>query len=66
MPLVQLKLGDMFDGPADLIALPSSTSGTITSSVRERLIHHRIPYPQPGKKLGDLAIVPFEGGEKPR
>lgn len=63
MPLVQLKLGDMFDGPADLIALPSSTSGTITSSVRERLIHHRIPYPQPGKKLGDLAIVPFEGGE---
>jgi TIR domain len=61
--LVQLKLGDMFDGPSDLIVLPCSTSGTITSFVRKRLIHHRIPYPQPGMELGDVAIVPFEGGE---
>ncbi|HXA17606.1 MAG TPA: toll/interleukin-1 receptor domain-containing protein [Thermoanaerobaculia bacterium] len=63
MALVQLKLGDMFDGPADLIVLPCSTSGTITSFVRERLIHHRIPYPKPGMKLGDVSILPFEGGE---
>jgi hypothetical protein len=63
MPLVQLKLGDIFDGPCDLIVLPCSTSGTITSFVRKRLIHHRIPYPQPGMALGDLVVVPFEGGE---
>jgi hypothetical protein len=63
MTIVQLKLGDMFDGPSDLIVLPCSTEGTITSFVRQRLIHHRIPYPSPGMKLGDVAIMPFEGGE---
>jgi hypothetical protein len=63
MALVQLKHGDMFDGPADLIVLPCSTSGTITTFVRQRLIHHRIPYPKPGMELGDVSVMPFEGGE---
>lgn len=63
MASVQLKFGDMFDGPSDLIVLPCSTAGTITSLVRERLIHHRIPYPAPGMKLGDVSVLPFEGGE---
>jgi TIR domain len=63
MPLVELKLGDLFDGPSDLIVLPCSTSGTITGFVRRRLIHHKIPYPRPAMQLGDLALVPFEGGE---
>lgn len=63
MPIVQLKLGDMFDGPSDLIVLPCSTAGTITSFVHRRLLHHKIPYPKPGMQLGDLAIMPFEGGE---
>lgn len=63
MPQVQLRLGDMFDGPSDLIVLPCSTAGTITSFVREKLIHHRIPYPKPGMELGDVHILPFEGGE---
>jgi hypothetical protein len=53
----------MFDGPSDLIVLPCSTAGTITPFVRERLIHHRIPYPKPGMRLGDVHILPFEGGE---
>lgn len=63
MSFVQLKFGDMFDGPCDLIVLPCSTSGTITSFVRRQLKHHRIPYPAAGMKLGDLSIAPFEGGE---
>ena len=63
MATVQLKLGDMFDGPSDLIVLPCSTAGTITSFVRQRLIHHSIPYPQPGLELGDVSVIPFEGGE---
>ena len=63
MSLVQLKLGDMFDGPSDLIVLPCSTSGTITEFVRDRLINHRIPYPKPGMKLGDVTVMPFQGGE---
>src|SRR5216683_2038680 len=61
--VTQLKLGDMFDGPSDLIVLPCSTSGTITSFVRERLIHYQIPYPSPGKILGDVTVMPFDGGE---
>jgi hypothetical protein len=63
MAIVQLKHGDMFDGPSDLIVLPCSTVGTITSFVRQRLVHHHIPYPKTGMKLGDVSIMPFEGGE---
>lgn len=63
MPFVQLKLGDMFDGPSDLIVLPCSTSGTITNFVRQRLMHHQIPYPNAGMQLGDVSIMPFQGGE---
>jgi hypothetical protein len=63
MPLVQLKMGNMFDGPSDLIVLPCSTSGTITPFVRDRLAHHKIPFPKPGMKLGDVSIMPFKGGE---
>lgn len=63
MSTVELRLGDMFDGPSDLIVLPCSTAGTITSFVREKLVHHRIPYPRPGMELGDVQVLPFEGGE---
>lgn len=63
MATVQLKLGDMFDGPCDLIVLPCSTGGTITPFVRKWLVHHRIPYPDVGMELGDVKILPFEGGE---
>jgi hypothetical protein len=63
MPFVQIKLGDMFDGPSDLIVLPCSTSGTVTSFVRQRLMHHQIPYPNAGMELGDVSVMPFEGGE---
>lgn len=63
MPTVQLRLGDIFDGPSDLIVLPSSTAGTVTPFVRKRLVHHRIPYPEVGMELGDVSILPFEGGE---
>jgi hypothetical protein len=63
MASVQLKLGDMFDGPSDLIVLPCSTAGTITSFVRTRLVHYNIPYPSAGMKLGDVVVLPFEGGE---
>jgi hypothetical protein len=60
---VKLRLGDMFDGPADLIVLPCSTSGTITGFVARRLVQHSIPHPKAGMALGEVEIVPFEGGE---
>jgi TIR domain len=63
-PTVKLRLGDMFDGPADLIVLPCSISGTITGFVARRLIQHSIPHPQPGMTLGEVEIMPFEGAEE--
>jgi len=63
MSTVELRLGDLFDGPSDLIVLPCSTAGTITSFVREKLVHYRIPYPPPRMRLGDVQVLPFEGGE---
>ena len=60
---VKLRLGDMFDGPADLIVLPCSTAGTITGSVARRLVQYSIPHPRVGMALGEVEIMPFEGGE---
>ena len=32
--IVKLRLGDLFDGPSDLIVLPCSTIGTVTGFIR--------------------------------
>ena len=62
-PTVKLRLGDMFDGPADLIVLPCSTVGTITGFVARRLVQHSIPHPKAEMSLGEVEIKPFEGAE---
>ena len=62
-PTVKLRLGDMFDGPADLIVLPCSTSGTITGFVARRLEQYSIPHPTPGMVLGKVEVVPFDGAD---
>jgi len=61
--VVELRLGDLFDGPADLIVLPCSTNGTITSFVAQRLLQYSIPRPKRGLSLGQTDIVPFTGAE---
>lgn len=63
-PTVKLRLGDMFDGPADLVVLPCSTSGTITGFVARRLVQLSIPHPKAGMALGEVEIMPFDGGEE--
>jgi TIR domain len=63
-PTVKLRLGDMFDGPADLIVLPCSVSGTITGFVARRLAQHSIPHPQSWMALGEVEVMPFDGGEE--
>ena len=63
MSTVELRHGDMFDGPSDLIVLPCSTAGTITPFVIQKLVHYNIPRPKPRMSLGELEILPFEGGE---
>lgn len=63
-PTVKLRLGDMFDGPSDLIVLPCSTYGTITGFVARRLVDYSIPHPREGMTLGEIEILPFVGGER--
>jgi hypothetical protein len=60
---VKLKLGNLFDGPADVIALPCSTGGTVTGFVARSLSHYSLPHPTAGMSLGTVEILPFEGGE---
>jgi hypothetical protein len=60
---VRLKLGDLFDGPADLIVLPCSTSGKITRFVANRLLEYTIPRPKRRMNLGEVDIMPFSGAE---
>ena len=60
---VKLRLGNLFDGPADLIVLPCSTAGTITGFVARSLVNYRIPHPRVGMKLGTVEFMPFEGAE---
>ncbi len=62
-PLVKLRLGNLFDGPSDLIVLPCSTGGTITDFVAQALRKHKIPLPRDSYSLGEVDIQPFEGGE---
>lgn len=60
---IQVKLGDMFKGACDLIVLPCSTTGTVTQFVFNRLQSFKIPKPTKGMKLGDIELLPFNGGE---
>lgn len=62
-PTVRLRLGDLFDGPSDLLVLPCSTAGTITGFVARSLVHHSIPHPRDRMELGDVEIMPFEGAD---
>lgn len=62
-PTVKIKLGNLFDGASDLIVLPCSTSGSITGFVARSLSRYSLPHPAGGMELGQVEILPFEGGE---
>src|SRR6478672_4683689 len=61
--IVKLRLGNLFDGPSDLIVLPCSTIGTVTGFVARSLAHYSIPHPCDSMEHGEIEIMPFEGGE---
>ena len=63
--IIKLRLGDLFDGPADLIVLPCSRSGSITRFVAERLLEYAIPLPQKRMELGGIQFSPFTGWRIP-
>jgi hypothetical protein len=60
---VKLRLGNLFDGPSDLIVLPCSTVGAVTGFVARTLAHHSIPHPRDRMNFGEVEMMPFEGGE---
>jgi hypothetical protein len=60
---VRLRLGNLFDGPTDLIVLPCSTGGSITGFVARSLVDYKIPHPRVGLRLGTAEFMPFEGAE---
>jgi hypothetical protein len=60
---VKLRIGNLFDGPSDLIVLPCSTAGTITGFVARSLVDYNIPHPGVGMRLGAVEFMPFEGAE---
>ena len=62
-PTVKLRLGNLFDGPSDLIVLPCSTAGTITGPVVRSLLKYSIPHPQEGMEFGAVEILPFDGAD---
>jgi hypothetical protein len=60
---VKLRLGNLFDGPTDLVVLPCSTSGTVTDFVAQSLNQYRLPAPPKSMQLGDVYVEPFVGGD---
>ncbi|MFL9826180.1 toll/interleukin-1 receptor domain-containing protein [Rhodoplanes sp. SY1] len=59
---IQLRQGDMFAQPTDLVIIPCSTVPTITPRVAERLAALRIAPPTGAMSLGDVRFGLFEGG----
>ncbi len=60
---VRIRLGNLFDGPSDLIVLPCSSVGTVTGFVARSLAQYSIPHPSDRMELGEVEILPFEGAE---
>ena len=58
---VELVLGDMFDGPCDLIVFPCSTVGTVAYFVPYRLRAFNLPNPKSLMSLGEVDIREFNG-----
>jgi hypothetical protein len=60
---VKLRVGNLFEGPTDLVVLPCSTAGTIIGFVARSLADYSIPHPRVGMALGEVEFLPFEGAE---
>jgi hypothetical protein len=60
---VQIRHGNMFDGPSDMIVLPCNTQGGSTPFVIDHLQHFRIPLPKTSFDFGEVDILPLTGGE---
>ena len=59
---VRLRLGNLFDGPSDMIVLPCNTQGGVTPFVVKSLRSYNLPWPN-AMPLGSVEIVPLTGAE---
>jgi hypothetical protein len=54
-----LRLGDLFDSPADVIVLPMATSGSVTAQTLKDIRRHGLPEPEGGPfELGSVIFRP--------
>lgn len=60
---VELRYGDMFDGPSDLLVLPCSSAMTLAHAVEEKMRALSIPSPRGPLRVGDVEVQPFERGD---
>lgn len=59
---VRLRLGNLFDGPSDLVILPCDTHGGVTRFVMKSLRSYDLPWPK-SMPLGQVEIKPLTGAE---
>jgi hypothetical protein len=61
---VNLWLGNLFDGPTDLIVLPCSTAGTVSEFVANSFKHYRLPQQSAWLKLDRSKMKRLEAPKK--
>jgi hypothetical protein len=61
--IIELRKGDLFDGPSDLIVLPCSTIPTVKRFVADHLRNFDIRAPERVMQPGGVIIEPFRGSE---
>jgi hypothetical protein len=61
--IIELRKGDLFDGPSDLVVLPCSTVPTVTRFVADHLSNFDIRAPKRRMLPGEVVIEPFRGSE---
>jgi hypothetical protein len=61
--IIELRKGDLFDGPSDLVVLPCSIVPTVTPFVAHHLQNYFIPVPNRRMTPGEVIIEPFRGLE---
>ena len=62
-PTIRVRLGDLFEGPSDMLVVPCSTMGTISGFVAQSLAQYAIPRLHARMPLGNVTIFPFKGAD---
>lgn len=58
--MIKIKRGSVFDEKCDLIVLPCSSSGSVTSWVKGEIEQNNLPYPSASLPFGQLRVLSTE------